>query len=315
MIQIIRTVSADVVKRGATRQVYAKQNDLNSRFLNVHIQEDGKDIIVNANSTVILNVQRPDKLENMFYGSVNEDGTVQIPLTSWMLELEGTLLCDISIVYEGVAKLTTMQFNMYVEAAVCSDESIIETEDYSVIVDLLKRTEAATKNSEELRENCETATKEATKAKEDVDSALSELAEGGFIKSMVEQNKGEKISYWIGTRAEYDALEVIDPKRCYIVTGEGYTPEKIFVVTVPADIWSQDTEKGGYVCTIPVEGIYASDNPTADIVLGDDISANEQSLNTWLLVTRIVTADNSITLYANKGVPEETFTMKLKAVR
>lgn len=147
-IQIIREVSADVIKRGATKTVYAKQNDLNSRFMNVRIQEEGKDIVIDPGLTVMLNVERPDKSENMFYGTVNADGTVKVPLTTWMLELAGTLICDVSIVSEDptAAKLTTMSFNIYVEEAVVSDESITETTEYSVIVNLLNRVEEAERN-------------------------------------------------------------------------------------------------------------------------------------------------------------------------
>lgn len=147
-IQIIREVSADVIRRGATKTVYAKQNDLNSRFMNVRIQEEGKDIVIDPGLTVMLNVERPDKSENMFYGTVNADGTVKVPLTTWMLELAGTLICDVSIVSEDptAAKLTTMSFNIYVEEAVVSDESITETTEYSVIVNLLNRVEEAERN-------------------------------------------------------------------------------------------------------------------------------------------------------------------------
>lgn len=140
-IQIIKEVTADVIKRGTTKSVYAKQNDFNSRFLNIRIQEEGQDIKVDKTSTVILNVERSDHKENMFYGTVNSDGTVKVPMSAWMLELAGTLVCDVSIVSvdPAEAKLTTMQFNIYVEAAVVSDGSFVESEDYSVIVDLLNK--------------------------------------------------------------------------------------------------------------------------------------------------------------------------------
>lgn len=140
-IQIVREITADVVKRGSTRTVYAKQNDVNSRFLNIRIQEDGKDIKVESTSTVMLNVERPDKEENIFFGTVNDDGTVKVPLTTWMLEQSGTLVCDVSIVSEDVtvAKLTTMQFSIQVEAAVVTDGDIEESEEYSVVVEILNR--------------------------------------------------------------------------------------------------------------------------------------------------------------------------------
>lgn len=183
-IQVVREVAADVVKRGATRAVYAKQHDVNSRFLNIRIQEDGKNIVVDPNLTVLLNVERSDKAEKMFYGSVNPNGTVKVPLTSWMLELEGTLVCDVSIVSEDptAGKLTTMQFNIFVEAAVITDSAVEETEEYSVIVDLLTRTTAAERqaasaaeSAELVKATCEDATKRANESAENADARVAGL--------------------------------------------------------------------------------------------------------------------------------------------
>lgn len=237
-IQVIREVSADVVKRGSTRAVYAKQDDFNSRFLNVLIQEDGKDIKVNPEAEVILNVERPDKLKNMFYGTINEDGSVKVPLTSWMLELEGTLSCDISIVKEGVAKLTTMQFNIYVEEAVVSDSSIIETEDYSVIVDLLKRTtesaqiaSKAAENATTLKNNCEAATNKANKAANEANKVKEEVAAGGFIEAIKEQNRGVNLKFWIGSQAEYDVLPSKLANCFYIITDDNIKNDLVNAVT------------------------------------------------------------------------------------
>lgn len=240
MIKIIREVTADVIKRGSTKAVYAKQNDRNSRFLNIRIQEEGVDIVVDATSTVMLNVERPDKQENIFYGTVNEDGTVKVPLTSWMLELEGTLLCDVSIVSEDadIAKLTTMQFNIYVEAAVVSDASFMDTEEYSVIIDLLDRTTeaeakatAAAQNAEALRAECEEATAEAKAVKEGVEA-------GGYIESLKELNKGEKFSTWVGTTEEYKTIaqnKEIVPNCLYLIEDE-----------LESDTWKYFTRQDAY---------------------------------------------------------------------
>jgi len=150
-LHIIREISTDVIKRGTTRAIYAKQNDLNSRFLNVRIQADGKDLIIDPSYTVLLNVERSDKAENVFVGTVNDDGTVQVPLTPWMLELEGTLVCDISIVSgdPSEAKLTTMYFNIQVEESVVRDENIVIPEDRELVVELITRTVAVEKEEEE----------------------------------------------------------------------------------------------------------------------------------------------------------------------
>ena len=203
-IKIIREVNADVVKRGSTRAVYAKQHDVNSRFLNVRIQEDGKDIIVAPHLKVLLNVERSDHIESMFYGTVNEDGTVQVPLTTWMLELAGTLVCDISIVSEDptVAKLTTMQFNIYVESAVVSDESFVDNTEYSVIVDLLKKTADALDAAEKTELKASDALTAAT--------AAQEAAEGIRDGLLEAKNRGDfdgKSAYDFAKEDGYEGTE------------------------------------------------------------------------------------------------------------
>ena len=187
-IQITRDISVDVFKRGRVKPLYAKQYDYNSRFLNVRINADDVEVNVESTSTVAFNVERSDGSEGVFYGSVNEDGSVKVPITSWMLELAGTLLCDISIISadETVAKLTTMQFNIYVEEAVVGDDAIVETEDYNVILALIKRTEEATQKAEDCAETSAQAVKNATTAIAQVENmsfAARAVEDGGALSA------------------------------------------------------------------------------------------------------------------------------------
>ena len=87
-----------------------------------------------------------------------------------------------------------------------------------------------------------------------------------------------------------------------------------YTVSVPYTVWTEDAVNGGYICTVAVAGILSTDNPFADVVLGIDRDANALYLDSWAKVERIVTNDNSITLYAS-GVPDTTFTIQLKVVR
>ena len=89
---------------------------------------------------------------------------------------------------------------------------------------------------------------------------------------------------------------------------------KSFTVNVGTD-WVTDEIKGGYHQTIAVDGILSTDDPIADVKLSDDIDANTLYLKAWEKITRIVTSDNTITLYANKSAPTSAFTIKLKVVR
>ena len=74
------------------------------------------------------------------------------------------------------------------------------------------------------------------------------------------------------------------------------------------------TWTGDYSQTVGVVGILATDNPVVDVVLGTDADANEAYLEAWGMVTRIATANGSVTLYASDA-PASAFTIQLKVVR
>lgn len=71
---------------------------------------------------------------------------------------------------------------------------------------------------------------------------------------------------------------------------------------------------GSYMQMVDLEGILATDNPIADVVMGDDSSANALYAKAWSCITRIVTDDDMVVLYANKA-PTTAFTIQLKVVR
>lgn len=86
--------------------------------------------------------------------------------------------------------------------------------------------------------------------------------------------------------------------------------------TVAVDTsWTTDNTYGGYYKRISVIGILATDAPIVDVVLGTDIDANALYLDAWQSVTRVTTAANAITLWANGNAPMNAFTLQLKVVR
>lgn len=86
-----------------------------------------------------------------------------------------------------------------------------------------------------------------------------------------------------------------------------------FTVSVPVS-WTENSA-GGYMQTISVPGILSTDDPVADIMMGDNVDTNALYTAAWALITSIVTADGSITLYANGEAPTTAFTIQMKAVR
>ena len=186
LLTVAKNIAADVSIRATSKAVVAKQYDVSSRILNVRIQESGRDMNIDNTCTAILNVQRPDASTGMIMGSINENGTVKVVLSAWVLEQAGTVSCDISVIKEDATKLTTMTFYIDVEPAVCSDGDIIETEEYSILLDLIADTQEACNTATEAANTatrvvqmCSAATQTA------LDAAQTALDAAGRIDSLI----------------------------------------------------------------------------------------------------------------------------------
>ena len=137
MAQIFLPIKVEVAKPNFFQAIVAKQYDNDSRWLEVTFVNEKDKIFIYPDSAAMINAKRNDGEEMSFKGEVMSDGTVVVPLTSWMLELAGTLECDISVINWEGKKLTSTKFTVEVERASCSDQSITEDENYGVLVDLL----------------------------------------------------------------------------------------------------------------------------------------------------------------------------------
>lgn len=188
MAQIIKEITVDVAKKNLFQAIVAKQNDHNSRFLKVTLCNEGEKITVPSNASVIINAERADDSSAGFMGSVNSDGTVTVPLASWMLALDDVVRCSISVIDTDEQKLTSTSFSIDVEAAEFSDTDITEDENYDILIRLISDVSdvkvacenatadatAATSAATRATENAVTATTAANKSKEDADTATSD---------------------------------------------------------------------------------------------------------------------------------------------
>ena len=231
MLEIVREVVADVTTRSTSKLVVAKQNDAGSRFLNVRIKDGGKSLDMPSQSAVILNAQRPDGSVGMFYGSVNDNGTVRVELNAWILEQPGTVSCDISVVDEKSVKLTTMTFYVEVEAAVASDESVEEVEEYSLIVDLLNRTEEAEQRAAKAEQSAANAAQDAEAVRAECEEATYDarrVVDTG-VTNVREKHNNRAVTLWVGTKAEYEALDTHIQNCLYIITdAQSVSAEELF---------------------------------------------------------------------------------------
>lgn len=221
MIEIIKELSIEVTKPNIFQALVAKQYDMNTRFLKVTLMDCGTRIDVPNIETakVVINAERKDGQSKGFDGVINEDGTVTVPLHSWMLELDGTVICDISVIDTATddnKKLTTTSFTLIVEKAAYGGNDVTNDPQYDVLVELMENCqeantaaqEALNKSNEALKKSAEADSKydACVEATANANAVRAEIEAGGFIESLKEMNTGEKFTFWVGTQAEYDSI-------------------------------------------------------------------------------------------------------------
>lgn len=156
-MEILRQISVDVAQVNRFQAIVAKQYDKNSRFLKVQLTNLENNIQVNSDCSVVINARREDGVAQAFSGEVNEDGTVTVPITEWMLALDGTVKCDISIMNGTEQVLTTTLFELDVQEAALDEESISGDEHYNVLVELIEEVQEVKDDLDEALEEVQTA--------------------------------------------------------------------------------------------------------------------------------------------------------------
>ena len=159
MTRIYHEINVEVSKPNLFQAVVAKQNDCNSRFIKATFVNDGEKIDILPSAKVIINARRSDGGSNSFLGVVNDNGTVTVPLHSWILEVEGMVDCDISTINEYDEKLTCTKFLVFVEKVACSNDDIVNDPQYNVLMDLIDQVNklSPTQIDTELSETSENA--------------------------------------------------------------------------------------------------------------------------------------------------------------
>ena len=146
MIRIVKELNIEVTKPNVFQAVVAKQYDMNTRFIKATFVDCGERIDIPNSPTlsVVINAQRIDGQSKGFDGEINEDGTVTVPLHSWMLELEGAVICDISVIdtaTDNEQKLTTTSFTLIVEKAAYGGDDVTSDPQYDILIDLITQVE------------------------------------------------------------------------------------------------------------------------------------------------------------------------------
>ena len=137
MTEITRKITVDLARRGSVRLIFARQNDFNSRKIQIYLTNAGVPFPVEKTSVAIVNFARADGTSGAFYGEIEDDGSITVVLGGWQLAVEGEVKCSVSIFSENEKKLTSSNFYLDVETALYIGDEITEDEDYSMLTSLM----------------------------------------------------------------------------------------------------------------------------------------------------------------------------------
>lgn len=178
MVVIVTDVKLEVSKPNYIQAIIAKQNDCNSRFLKVTLADQGVLIPIQSTSTVLINAERKDGESKSFYGEVNDDNTATVPLTSWILELDGEVKCDVSVINVEGRKLTSTSFVVLVEKTCNCSDDIVTDPAYDVLINLINEVNEAKENLATIDQNYNPESENPQSGKA-VAEAIAEIGTGG----------------------------------------------------------------------------------------------------------------------------------------
>lgn len=146
----------DTVRSNRNVDLISVSGDYGARFICAVLAVDGVPIKVDASCAVTINAKRADGQSKSFEGSVNEDGTVKVPITQWMLEIPHTRdECSVSVVGPDT-KLSTIPFDIEIaNTPHNSDDISPDDPDYDVLVQVLagEAVRVAAENARQSAEN------------------------------------------------------------------------------------------------------------------------------------------------------------------
>ena len=199
MAQITQSITVEVAKPNLFQAIIAKQGDAKSRFLEVTLVDNGKVIGIHPTSFVTINAERADGESKRFDGVANDGNTVTVPLSAWMLEKEGLVYCDVSVINKDEERvLTSTSFKLNVEKSACRDTDISDDENYDILIRLIEETNEVT---EAIKEEYETLKTAAENGEFNGEDATIEI---GTITTVEHNEEAEVINTGTPTNAVFD---------------------------------------------------------------------------------------------------------------
>ena len=128
------------VKDDITSMITAKEEDLNSRYLDVYLMDDGIPIDLTGHEVRIYG-RKPDGTSFFNDGEITDavNGRCQFPLTSQALAAIGKLEVELSIWENNDRILTTQTFIVFVTEKIRNDNGIESSNEFGALVILFQK--------------------------------------------------------------------------------------------------------------------------------------------------------------------------------
>lgn len=211
---IINEKDIELSKPNRFPPITVKQGD-NARQITARLFNDGEQFLVTSGLGVRLNAKRSDGQKNYSTGWVNDDGTVTVQITSWMLAVVGMVTCDISVFHNGQQAFTTTNFYLNVEEAINKD-GVIGGDDTPV--------------DEQFAEIVLQIEGHLNQARQYVEQARQYANQASTVDHIIEQNSGVPVKVWAtDDKKEFDDLQTKQQNTLYIypsVDDDIITPRK-----------------------------------------------------------------------------------------
>lgn len=128
----------DTVRSNRNIDIISVNGDYGARFINAVIAVDGKPVKIDPGCAVTINARRIDKASKAFVGTANEDGTVTVPITEWMLEIPHSQVTATVTIAGAGSKLSATEFSINVQDTPHKSEEITEDDpSYDVLLQVL----------------------------------------------------------------------------------------------------------------------------------------------------------------------------------
>lgn len=144
-MQSTEKIKLDLNRKGLTVNIFAKQYDVCSRFLEIELQSSGLTYSVPNDATARLHLLKPDGHIVINDGEV-KNGKVTVELTEQALAASGKASAEIRLYRDG-SLLTSQSFYINIEKAEYSPKTVESSHEYKSFTDALDKMDTAVKNA------------------------------------------------------------------------------------------------------------------------------------------------------------------------